>query len=133
MRYLLDTHVILWIAFERQKLSKRAEEIFVSDVSELYISAISFWEICLKYQSGKLSLGSLTPDSFYKVFKENFQTRELELTTEDVVSSHNLEPVHHKDPFDRMLIWQCLQNKLAFVSDDNLIKQYTDSGLKVIW
>ena len=54
MKYLLDTHVILWLGYEDNKLSKTAKEILLDSKNEIYLSVVSFWEIGLKFQSGKL-------------------------------------------------------------------------------
>jgi PIN domain nuclease of toxin-antitoxin system len=133
MKYLLDTHVILWIAFEEAKISKKVRGILLSEASKLFISAVSCWEISLKYKTGKLDLKHYTPEMLFAGFEQNFECQKLNLEIIDAISFFQLEQTHHKDPFDRMLIWQALQNDLAFISDDENIKLYRDAGLKVIW
>lgn len=133
MRYLLDTHVILWLAYEDTKISKVAKEILLREESEIYLSAISFWEISLKFQSGKLDLKGHNPESLKAGFDQNFEFQELGLNLEDALSFYKLESTFHKDAFDRILIWQALQNKLCFITEDENIKRYQEIGLKVIW
>lgn len=133
MKYLLDTHVILWIAFEEAKISKKVRDILLSEASKLFISAVSCWEISIKYHSGKLDLKNHTPETLKNGFDQFFEYQTLDLKLEDAVSLFKLEKVHHKDPFDRMLIWQALNNDFILVTEDENIKLYGDCGLKVIW
>ncbi len=62
MKYLLDTHTLLWVLFEDEKLSKTAQEIIRSPENEIYVSLITYWEIALKYSIGKLELENITPE-----------------------------------------------------------------------
>lgn len=133
MKYLLDTHVILWLAYEDSKLSKSAREILLHPESEIYLSAVSFWEISLKFQSGKLDLKGHNPEMLKAGFDQNFDFRELNLEMEDAGTFFKLDSQIHKDPFDRMLIWQALRHGLTFLTDDENIKRYQEIGLKVLW
>jgi PIN domain nuclease of toxin-antitoxin system len=133
MKYLLDTHVILWLAYEDDKLSSPIREILLKQENEIYISAVSFWEISLKYQSGKLNLNEHNPEILKAGFEQFYDFKELPLEMEDTVSFFKLNSPIHKDPFDRILIWQALRRNLALISDDDNIKRYQSLGLKVIW
>ncbi len=133
MRYLLDTHVILWMAFEDTKISKKVRDILVSGNNEIFISAVSLWEISLKYHSGKLDLKEHNPETLMAGFDEFFECHKLDLHVSDAVSLFKLDKIFHKDPFDRMLIWQALKHKFVLISDDEMIKLYSDVGLKVLW
>lgn len=133
MRYLLDTHVVLWIAFDDTQISQKARDILLTDDTEIYLSAISIWEICIKYRPGKLDLKNHTPETLVDGFKRNFECRFLDLEFDDAVSFFNLNADHHKDPFDRMLVWQALQHRLCIISNDEKIHAYKDTGLKLIW
>ncbi|MFN3999968.1 type II toxin-antitoxin system VapC family toxin [Algoriphagus sp.] len=133
MKYLLDTHVILWMAYDDTRISKTIREILLHGESQIYISAISFWEISLKYQSQKLDLKGHNPETLKAGFDQHFEFQELNLTLEDASSFYKLEPTFHKDPFDRILIWQALQHNLTFITDDENIKRYQESGLSVVW
>ena len=133
MKYLLDTHVILWIAFNEDKISSLVKKLLLSNDNEIYISAVSFWEISIKHHSGKLDLKNYTPETLEIGFDQFFDYQPLDLEFKNAVSFFKLEKVHHKDPFDRMLIWQALQNDLIIVTEDENIKLYRDCGLKVVW
>lgn len=133
MRYLLDTHVIMWLAYDDAKISKTVKEILLNEESDIFISAVSFWEISLKYQSGKLDLKGHSPETLKAGFDQNFEFSELDLHLEDATTFYKLESTFRKDPFDRMLIWQALEHDMAFITDDENIKRYKKSGLDVIW
>ncbi|MHA7131763.1 type II toxin-antitoxin system VapC family toxin [Algoriphagus namhaensis] len=133
MNLLLDTHVILWIAFNEEKVSKTVKNLVLSSYSQIFISAISFWEISIKYQMGKLNLGPHTPSSLLEGFKNYFDHYFLDLNAKESATFYQLQTTHHRDPFDRMLVWQALNNGLDLISNDELVKQYEDTGLKIIW
>jgi PIN domain nuclease of toxin-antitoxin system len=133
MRYLLDTHVVLWVAFDDAQISQKAREVLLTEDAEIFLSATSFWEISIKYRLGKLDLKSHTPETLLEGFKRNFECRFLDLDFDDAVSFFNLGSDHHKDPFDRMLVWQALRRKLSIISNDEKIHAYKDTGLKLIW
>ncbi len=94
---------------------------------------ISFWEISLKYSIGKLHLNGASPERFKQELEAACIVTILDLKTEDTLSFYKLDTFHHRDPFDRMMIWQAIQNKLTFITDDEQIHKYTDCGLKVVW
>lgn len=133
MKYLLDTHVLLWIAYEEHKISSKIKKILLSESSTFYLSAVSFWEISIKSSMGKLDLKSHSPETLYKGFEANFPCDFLPLSIEEAVTFFKLDKVHHKDPFDRMLVWQAIKNELIIISEDNSIKLYEDTGVKVLW
>jgi PIN domain nuclease of toxin-antitoxin system len=133
MKYLLDTHVILWLAYEDSKLSKSTRKILLNQESEIYLSAVSFWEISLKFQSGKLDLKGHNPEMLKSGFYQFYDFRELNLEMDDAITFFKLGTPIHRDPFDRMLIWQALQHGLTFLTDDEKIKHYQEIGLKVAW
>lgn len=133
MRYLLDTHVIMWLAYDDTKISKTVKEIILDEKSHIFISALSFWEISLKFQSGKLDLKGHNPITLKAGFDQYFEYHELDLKLKDAITFYKLESTFHKDPFDRMLIWQALEHDLVFITDDENIKRYKESGLEVVW
>jgi PIN domain nuclease of toxin-antitoxin system len=133
MNYLIDTHTLLWLAFHEEKLSRKVKNILLDDLNEIYISVVSIWEINLKYSMGKLSLKGRTPEELFQSIDANFAPSYLQLTTLDTISFYKLQSYHHKDPFDRMIIWQAIHNNFVFITDDENIHKYTDIGLKVLW
>ena len=133
MRYLIDTHALLWIAFNKQKLNKKVSSILLDSSNEFFISVVSVWEINVKFSIGKLELNEKTPKDLFDGFDTFFKCTYLDLNLADTLSFHNLKSFHHKDPFDRMMIWQAIQNKLILITDDEQIHKYADCGLKVVW
>ncbi|PZV85402.1 PIN domain nuclease of toxin-antitoxin system [Algoriphagus aquaeductus] len=133
MKYLLDTHVILWMAYEDHKLSSRARAILLEPKNEIYLSVVSFWEMSLKFQSGKLDLKGHNPEIVKAGFVQNFDFQELNLEMDDALTIYKLDSNIHKDPFDRMMIWQSLRHGLTFITADENINRYQEIGLKVVW
>lgn len=132
MNYLLDTHVFLWAIFDAQKLSEAAKGIILEPLNSIYISLITFWEISLKYAVGKIDLENISPEALPMVSKEaGFET--LQLTEADVSTFHNLPLIHHRDPFDRLIIWQAINNDMILVSKDKQLKDYEKSGFVITW
>ncbi len=132
MRYLLDTHVVLWTLLEAKKLNKRVVDIIENQNNEIYVSAISFWEISLKYSLGKINLNDVDPSLFPDIFNE-MGFKVLNLKSEEAANYHKLKGKWHRDPFDKMLIIQCLENNLILISKDANIKKYAAEGLRVEW
>ncbi len=128
MDYLLDTHVILWIALNDNKLSKKARNIFLNQDNRIYLSLISIWEIAIKCSIGKLELGE-SVKSFVKKYVEENDIEILRPQLADVVRIEKL-PFFHRDPFDRLIITQALENNCNIISRDKTFDQYP---VKRIW
>ena len=132
MNYLLDTHTLIWAITEPQKLSATAKKLLINAENEILVSAVSFWEISLKYSIGKLTLKGLVPEDFLKAaIDTGFKI--IPLSAEITVSYHRFKTSYHRDPFDKMLIWQAIQDKLALISCDENVHKYESEGLKVVW
>ncbi len=131
MSYLLDTHYILWSLFEPDRIGKKVMGIFAEEEQTKYVSGISFWEISLKYSIGKLELFDTNPDEIIEKVKESgFEL--LNIDNLLLASYYRLpKKENHKDPFDRMIIWQAITNNLTLLSKDAGISQYADNGLKI--
>jgi len=131
MKYLLDTHVLLWYLFEEEKLSKPVATVLKKRDIDIYVSAVNFWEISVKYGIGKLDLKKLIPNELPEYcIKYGFKT--LPISVEEASSYFQLTG-HHRDPFDRMLIWQAIQNNLVLISNDENMPLYRSEGLKLLW
>ena len=132
MRYLIDTHVLIWSLLDSKKISKKATSIILNPENDIYVSLISFWEIALKFSIGKLSINTIKPDDIPGYAKEaGFEilyNNEFEFS-----SFYQLPILGHKDPFDRMIIWQSIHNDLTLISKDNSLTLYKTHGLKIIW
>lgn len=132
MRYLIDSHILLWSLFKPSMLSKRVHEILNDTSNTIYVSSVSYFELSLKYSLGKLELENCGPEDLLReANKMGFQS--LHLNSEDASSLHLLEFNDHKDPFDKMLFWQAIKNKLKFVTRDSKASAYVHQGLDVIW
>ncbi len=127
-KYLIDTHVFLWSVANSELLSKKVTAILSEKTNEIYISKISFWEICLKISKGKLIL-----EKGWEKKLEN-ERKINRFTWLEIEPKHCLGIVsmqwHHKDPFDRMLLSQAKCEKLKLISSDDKFNLY---NLNVCW
>jgi PIN domain nuclease of toxin-antitoxin system len=132
MNFLLDSHTLLWAILDQKKLSPKVVGILEDPKNEIFVSAVTFWEISLKYSLGKLDLSNLLPDELPKLTEETGFSL-LPLLAAESACYHNLNADWHRDPFDRMLIWQAIQNKLTLLTKDKNIARYKSVGLKSAW
>jgi len=131
MKYLLDTHILLWARLNPEKLSQRQREIIESPDSEKFMSAISVWEISLKFSLGKLNLGGHTPSEFIGGV-EGLGIKNITPSPDQYASYFLLPKIdRHKDPFDRMIIWHAIQGGLTLVSSDSKMSEYKIHGLNL--
>lgn len=127
MKYLLDTHALLWIALDDNRLSKKVRKVYSDTNSELYISIASLWEIAIKVSIKKIQLNT-TFDEFINLVIQNGISI-LELKTEHLNRVAELQFIH-RDPFDRILISQAQSEKLTIITSDKIFKNYK---VKMIW
>ncbi len=129
MNYLLDTHILIWARLDQKKLTKAHKIILESVTDKKFISAISVWEISLKYSIGKLELGGLTPDEFIAGINK-LGIKVIAPSTEQYSSFYLLPTINkHKDPFDRMIIWHSIESGLILISSDKQMSEYKIHGL----
>ena len=121
-RYLLDTQILLWMDRRPEKISHRLRTSLDAGL-EIYFSAASTWEIAIKSSLGKLSISH--PMS---ALTERFGFLELTVTTRYAEAAAEL-PLHHRDPFDRMLVAQAMVEGLVLVTADRRLSEY---GVKVL-
>lgn len=118
MRYLLDTHILLWWLADDNNLQEKTKELIKDPTNQIFVSVASAWEISIKRKLGKLTLKTTV--------QECFEGSGFLLL--DILLAHVLElgslPAHHQDPFDRILIAQSRAEKLTFITDDIKIKKY---------
>ena len=129
MRILLDTHTLLWYrSAETAKLSAAARSAIDDPDNETYVSAATAWEVVTKHTLGKLpNAGRLAVDFTRTIVDAGY--RSLPITTEHAQTAGAL-PLHHRDPFDRMLIAQALAERMPLVSNEALFDRY---GVRRIW
>ena len=127
MRVLLDTHVLLWWHDQPARLTETAYDAIHDLGNDVFISVVNGWEIQIKAQLGKLTLSK----PLHVIFQEEQATngfRLLPVTIEHVYALDSF-PLHHRDPFDRLLIAQAHQEGLILVTHDPKLSPYSVSLL----
>lgn len=128
MNILLDTQALLWFLLNDSRLSGKALEIIIDADGLTLVSPASLWEIAIKISLGKYAL----PTSFESFWTEQLQINDF--TVLPISVSHTARvvtlPFHHRDPFDRLIIAQSLEEEVPVVSSDTLFDQY---GANRIW
>jgi PIN domain nuclease of toxin-antitoxin system len=125
MKILLDTHIFLWFISGDSRLSVDIRDAIRNTDNEVYLSAVSLWESIIKYQLGKLPLPE-PPQTYLPKQRDLHQIVSLAVEEKSVAQLAKLPPLH-RDPFDRMLICQALQNGLAIATVDVAIRAYSVS------
>lgn len=133
MKILLDTHALLWSIVEPDKLSAEARAAIADPGSQVVVSAVSFWEISIKTALGKLRLEGVTPEQLVDVAQQQgFELLPLDPRLAASFSRLPIDP-QHRDPFDRMLVWQAMSLGYTLVSRDRKISASPHAGLRVLW
>jgi PIN domain nuclease of toxin-antitoxin system len=128
VRLLLDTHTLLWVAFEDELLSPRARQLIQARGSEVFVSAASAWEIATKFRLGRLNFARTLAENFIpRVTAVGF--RLLPISVEHALRA-GLLPGNHKDPFDRMLAAQAIHENLPLLSNDSQLDVF---GVRREW
>lgn len=118
MKILLDTHVLVWWMFDAKELTKHFREHIANPANLIFVSAATVWELRIKSALGKINL----PNDFVSILEtEKFENLSVTWRHADAVKSL---PMHHHDPFDRMLIAQAQMESLALMSHDAMIAKY---------
>ncbi len=122
MKFLLDTHVFLWFIGGDTKLPARWRDTICDPQHEIYLSVVSLWEAIVKYQLGKLPLPE-PPETSLPAERERHQIGHLALDESSVRRLGSL-PRFHRDPFDRMLICQAIEQSLTIITVDDAFRGY---------
>lgn len=122
MNILLDTHAFLWWITDDPNLSQTARNLMGDENNTLYWSAASSWEAAIKYALGRLPLPE-SPEIFLPAELEQNKVKSILITSEHAFHAGQL-PLHHRDPFDRMLIAQAQTESLILLSSDSLFDLY---------
>ena len=129
---MLDTHVFLWAIGSSYELSPRVAEHISDKKNRVFVSAISLWEVALKHSIGKLELSFEIED--IPMYCQLMGIELIPLTPHEALDFLKLpQKTKHKDPFDRMLIYQCIRGNYILVSKDDSMKFYETDGLSCIW
>lgn len=133
MKYLLDTHVFLWMLLHTDKLSRKVYNVLEDSGKEIYLSAISLWEIAIKHQLKKLDLGSVDIRLLPNVAAQS-DVKIITPEPYDFITYSELPlKKEHRDPFDRLLIHTAIRNNLILISKDKKFEQYKKDGLQMLW
>ena len=128
MRYLLDTHVFLWLASEPRRLGSDLA-VLEDTLNELSLSAVSAWEIAIKHDLGRLPLPE-SPERFVPSRMAAFSVRAQPMLHEHALAVSHL-PRLHRDPFDRLLVAQAVALELTIVTTDRVLARYPVATLLV--
>ena len=130
MKILLDTHYLLWAFIDTSKISPSVYTKLLADENDVFYSQASLWEIAIKYNMRKLSLKGMKPEEFYEEVENSFfKCRPLK--NDELINFYKL-PIEHKDPFDRIMIWQSIKSDYYFLSVDSQVANYKKYGLKTL-
>ncbi len=121
MRLLLDTHVLIW--WDEDKPLSAEADAAIREAAQVYVSAVSGWEIAIKTSLGRLRPRRTVEDA---VFESGFEALPIRLFHAAEVATL---PWHHRDPFDRLLVAQALTERLTLVSRDDVFREY---GIKLL-
>jgi PIN domain nuclease of toxin-antitoxin system len=122
LRVLLDTHAFLWWVSDEKPLPRKAAKLISDEGNIILVSHATVWEMAIKTAIGKLTLPEALGTFVQKQCKLNrFQLLPISL---DAISMIETLPLHHNDPFDRLLVAQCLEMKIPIISADVLLTKY---------
>ncbi|MFO7885046.1 MAG: type II toxin-antitoxin system VapC family toxin [Desulfobacteraceae bacterium] len=128
MRILLDTSTFIWFIGGNKKLSGKAREIIENYENELYMSVASLWEMAIKTGIGKLELSA----PFDKLIPMEIKNNEINIIQIELPHLYKMmeQPLHHRDPFDRLIIAQSIIEQLPIIGCDKMFKFYDTD---IIW
>lgn len=127
--YLLDTCALIWIVSDQDSLSQRVKRMLRNNTGNLYISAISAFEIAIKTVKGKIEL-PLSPDEWFKEAVTHHSIEEVPVTS-DIACKSALLPRLHNDPCDRIIIATAIQQNMVVITRDEIFLEYPD--IRVLW
>ncbi len=128
MQFLLDTHTFLWFVNESEEIPEYLFNLLESDV-DLLLSIASLWEIAIKVSINKLTL----PKNYQEFMNEQIEINDIQILPISLshLSLITTLPLHHKDPFDRLIIAQAIEKNITIISKDSAFNSYTE--IKTIW
>lgn len=128
MNLLLDTHVFIWAVSDDVQLSNKARDMIGDTAHTKWLSLVSVWEMQIKSQLGKLTLKKPIVELLESQRQKN-NLQILPITLPHIITLDNL-PMHHRDPFDRLLIAQSIHQNFVLISHDNVFRDYE---VQLIW
>lgn len=128
MRLLLDTCAFLWWTQGDARVATEARRVITDPANDVYVSALSAWELAVKHGLGKLELPA-PPEVFVPTRREWYDFKSLPIDEASALQLRRLPPLH-RDPFDRLLICQAIEHGMTLVTPDRLISQYP---VRILW
>jgi PIN domain nuclease of toxin-antitoxin system len=125
MRLLLDTHIFCWSFYEPERLSRQALKI-IRGAEEVFVSSASIWEVAIKVRLGKMKAD---PQELFEQIEAN-GFHELPVWSKHSLLVASL-PMHHADPFDRLLIAQAMSEPMHLLTGDPQFKPYSELVIQV--
>ena len=122
MKLLLDTHVLIWALGSPERLPEHITEMICSDNNDVYVSAVSLWEISIKHKKAplKMPLSSVQVRDYCQRAGYVF----LSVSVDSVSTFDSLMFENNNDPFDQMLVSQSIVNNMKFITHDEKVKQF---------
>ena len=132
MKYLLDTHIILWALVDDKRISPNLKKLLVDINNETLYSTVSSWEVALKHS--KKESFSLTEDQFIFLCENNGLIN-LPINNKHILNLKNIikaEDIDHKDPFDLMLLAQAISENAILITHDKKFRAYGNSNIMIV-
>ena len=128
MKYLLDTHTLLWIIADDSVLGENTRSIYLNEMNEICLSMASIWEMAIKISLGKLQI----PGSLPEFVKTHIRGNKIDVMPIELKHLYQLENLtfFHRDPFDRLIISQAIVENLPILSQD---KEFDNYSIQRIW
>ncbi len=119
--YLLDTHTLLWYLENNNRLTEKVKVLLEDTNNQLFISIASIWEIAIKMNIGKLTM--LKP---FENLENDLQMLDIKILPINFAHTQKYLSLElpHRDPFDRILVVQCQEENLIFISADEIFDSY---------
>ncbi|HMR84925.1 MAG TPA: type II toxin-antitoxin system VapC family toxin [Niabella sp.] len=131
MKFLLDTHTLIWYVQGNTSLSQKAYQLIDEPLNEIFVSMVSFYQIAIKLKIGKLELNTPLHKYFNNVISHNILVLPI---SEKYLSEYDNVPLisTHKDPFDRLIIATAITEKMSIITVDEQFSNYKDM-VTLIW
>ena len=128
MRYLLDTHTLLWIANDDPQLGKKVKNIYLDEKNDILLSIASIWEMVIKISLNKLEI----PGTLSDFVKEHVRGNKIDIMSIELNHLYQLENLNyfHRDPFDRLIIAQAIAENIPILGKD---EAFDDYPIQRIW
>jgi len=133
-KYLIDTHILLWLTAEPHKLSNISKEIILNIENAIYVSIMSFWEVAIKTSIGKLEFYTTIEELTNKTLEKNIEiiTPNIQTIAKiQIMPFYKIQNIEHRDPFDRMIIAQAITENIPIISADTKFDLYPE--IQRIW